>query len=52
MTPSPTHLRTEADGPGAGEIRAVRTRPERVVFMAAGQPDAWLSSDLLVDLIE
>lgn len=52
MTPTPTQLRSEADEPGAGEIRAVRTRPERIVFMATGQPDAWLSSDLLVDLVE
>lgn len=31
-------------------VRAVRTRPGRVVFTADGLPDAWIASDLAVDL--
>lgn len=31
-------------------IRAIRTRPDRVVFITDGSPDAWIASDVLTDL--
>ncbi len=39
-----------ADDASDEVVRAVRTRPGRVVLTADGLPDAWIASDLAVDL--
>lgn len=33
-----------------GLTRTVRTSPERTVFIEDGQADAWIATDLVVDL--
>lgn len=52
MAPSSTGRNVEPERGPTAAVRAVRTRPDRFVFMADGEPDAWIASDLLVDLVE
>lgn len=33
-----------------GATRTVRTSPERTVFIEDGEADAWIATDLVVDL--
>lgn len=42
-------LSESADEDGGAVVRAVRTRPGRIVFTADGAPDAWIATDLLVE---
>lgn len=46
-TPDPLKARSRAE---PEVVRAVRTRPDRLVLTADGFPDAWIASDLCVDL--
>lgn len=34
------------------DVRAYSTRPDRVVFVASGQSDAWIASDVTIPVTE